>query len=62
MNIAMIDGIVKKLPKMYQGILLPILVLMESLKIPTKGVVRPSVTYAAMTLRPPTMGSNPRTS
>ena len=61
MNIPTMDGIVKKVPKIYQGILLPILVLIESLKIPTMGVVSPSVTWALITLSPPTIGSRPRT-
>jgi len=45
MNIPKKVGITMKVPKIYHGALLPILVFVLSLRKPTTGVVKPSAIY-----------------
>jgi len=45
-------GIVSIVPKIYQGARFPILVEQESLAIPIKGVVIPSVIYPESKVKP----------
>lgn len=52
----------KRVPKMYQGVLLPIFVFVLSLKKPTTGVVSPSAIYPESMTKPEMTGSSFTTS
>lgn len=54
MKMPMKEGMTNSVPTMYQGALLPILVLQESLAIPINGVVSPSVIYPDNMVNPDT--------